>query len=91
LFFEVHKILEIDIIFSFTAEAQRTQRKDAFLLLLRGQQKKKIIRYAIFLVLNAPRDAPREFFLLFFVLSTKNNKKENSAFSATLMSEANGR
>jgi hypothetical protein len=40
--------LLIDMNFIGQAEARRTLRKDTFLLPLRGRQKKKINRYAIF-------------------------------------------
>ena len=39
----------------FTAKTQRAQRKDTFLLPLRGQQKKKINRYAMFFCFKCPQ------------------------------------
>jgi hypothetical protein len=62
-----------DFVLFFTAKTQGAQRKDAFLLPLRGRQKKKINRYAIFFTTNAHR----AWFLLFSVLSTENNKINN--------------
>jgi hypothetical protein len=41
-------------VFIFTAKAQRAQRKVTFLLPLRGRQKKKINRYAIFFDSKCP-------------------------------------
>jgi len=43
------------LFFIFTAKAQRAQRKDTFLLPLRGRQNKKINRYAIFLDPKCPQ------------------------------------
>jgi len=60
--------------FIFTAKAQRAQRKDTFLLPLRGRQKKKnqSLRDIFFTI-----TARRACFLLFSVLSTENNKINN--------------
>lgn len=56
---------------NFTAKTQRAQRKDNFLLPLRGRQrKKKSIATRHFWILNARRVCS----LLLSVLSTKNNK-----------------
>jgi hypothetical protein len=61
--------LLIDMNFIGQAEAQRTQSKDTFLLPLRGRQKKKINRYAIFFYYKCPQG------LLLIVFRPLNGKQ----------------